>query len=65
MRGLQLSALYWLQVHIYLPEDSHPANNLVRAIVRDSNDNYTGTQDGSFLDSGLPSYVNILPSCTP
>ena len=40
------------QVHVYLPEASHPANNLVRAIVKDANDNYTSSSDGVFLDSG-------------
>lgn len=48
----RLIGLGLLQVHIYLPEESHPANNLVRAIVKDGNDNYTSLMDGVFLDSG-------------
>ena len=36
-----------LQVHIYLPENGHPATGLVRTIVKDSTDLDTS----SFLDS--------------
>lgn len=40
-------------MHLYLPGNQHAANNLVRAIVKDSNDNYTSATDENFLDSGL------------
>ena len=41
-----------VQVHIYLPELQHPAYGLVRAIVKDSTNNYTSPADANFLDSG-------------
>lgn len=49
---LQKVILSKLQVHLYLPGTQHAANNLVRAIVKDSNDNYTGATEENFLDSG-------------
>jgi len=35
------------QIHIYLPENGHPATGLIRSIVKDSTDLDTS----SFLDS--------------
>ncbi len=40
------------QVHIYLPDAQHPAHGLVRVIVKDSRDNFTGAQSRTWLDSG-------------
>eukprot|EP00216_Chloropicon_sp_CCMP2111_P006625 CAMPEP_0198234118 /NCGR_PEP_ID=MMETSP1446-20131203/211_1 /TAXON_ID=1461542 ORGANISM="Unidentified sp, Strain CCMP2111" /NCGR_SAMPLE_ID=MMETSP1446 /ASSEMBLY_ACC=CAM_ASM_001112 /LENGTH=1741 /DNA_ID=CAMNT_0043914847 /DNA_START=161 /DNA_END=5386 /DNA_ORIENTATION=- len=39
------------QLHIYLPEVSHPAHGVIRTIVKDGNDNYEGAQSETFLDS--------------
>lgn len=44
-----------MQVHIYLPEDSHPGHGLVRSIVKDGNDilaSATDYPDLTWLDSG-------------
>ena len=40
------------QVHIYLPDAGHPAHGLVRVIVKDSLDNFTGPTTRTWLDSG-------------
>jgi hypothetical protein len=47
-------------VHVYLPEVSHPADNLIRAIVKDSTDTYNGTEDANFLDSGQAWLLKLL-----
>ncbi len=43
---------YFAQVHIYLPDAQHPAHGLVRVIVKDSRDTFTGAQSRTWLDSG-------------
>ncbi len=47
-----LTRVGFTQVHIYLPDAGHPAHGLVRVIVKDSNDNFTGPTSRTWLDSG-------------
>ncbi|KAK9917704.1 hypothetical protein WJX75_007350 [Coccomyxa subellipsoidea] len=39
------------QVHVYLPSKEHPAHDTVRAIVKDSTDNFSGDNARVFVDS--------------
>ncbi len=40
-----------MQVHIYLPEQDHPAHDTVRVIVKDSDDEYKGNPSRVWVDS--------------
>lgn len=42
-----------MQVHLYLPEAQHPAEGLVRAIVKDSMNSYMNISSQIWLDSGM------------
>ena len=41
-----------MQVQLYLPDGNHPANHLLRGVVKDSNDFYNSSLDAVWLDSG-------------
>ena len=40
-----------VQVQLYFPQFGHPAYGIVRAIVKDSSDDYEGLSSITFLDS--------------
>lgn len=53
-----------LQIHIYLPENSHPATGLVRSIVKDSTDLDTSSfldSDGHYGDNNPRNKLNSNP----
>ncbi len=53
-----------LQVHIYLPENGHPATGLVRTIVKDSTDLDTSSfldSDGHYGDNTARNQLNPNP----
>lgn len=52
-----------LQVHVYLPSKEHPAHDTVRAIVKDSTDNFSGDNARVFVDSGNPLLLHPLTGC--
>jgi hypothetical protein len=48
------SCIAALQIHVYLPENGHPANGLVRTVVKDSTDLDTSAfmdSDGHYSDN--------------
>lgn len=54
----------WLQVHIYLPENGHPATGLVRTVVKDSTDLDTSAfmdSDGHYSDNNPRNSPNPDP----
>lgn len=50
------------QIQLYFPEKDHPAYGIVRSVVRDSTDVYTGSESVSFLDSDGQVYTPFKPS---
>lgn len=55
-----------LQVQIYLPESSHGAPGVVRAIVKDSEDAFQGASSETYLDSDgeVPQLGDPAPRCS-
>merc|ERR1711887_420991 len=45
------SPWYPNQLHVYLPEISHPAHGVARVILKDSTDEYEGERSETYLDS--------------
>lgn len=41
-----------MQVHVYIPEESHPDYGTVRVVAKDSTDVYSSASDENWLDSG-------------
>ena len=53
------------QIHIYLPENEHPANGLVRTVVKDSTDLDTTAfmdSDGHYNDNTVRKNINGNPA---
>jgi len=48
---LAFNPFYPNQLHIYLPEVSHPAHGVIRSILKDSENVYQGEISETFLDS--------------
>jgi hypothetical protein len=48
---LMLRGASFVQVHIYLPEQDHPAHDTVRVIIKDSDDEYNGNPSRVWVDS--------------
>jgi len=49
--GVPFSPWYPNQLHVYLPEISHPAHGVARVILKDSTDEYEGERSETYLDS--------------
>eukprot|EP00212_Chloropicon_laureae_P003902 CAMPEP_0197488208 /NCGR_PEP_ID=MMETSP1311-20131121/3186_1 /TAXON_ID=464262 /ORGANISM="Genus nov. species nov., Strain RCC856" /LENGTH=1764 /DNA_ID=CAMNT_0043032175 /DNA_START=186 /DNA_END=5480 /DNA_ORIENTATION=+ len=54
---MSFNPFYPNQVHIYLPEVSHPAHGVIRTIVKDGDDVFEGAPSETFLDSD--GYLNF------
>ena len=54
-----------MQIHIYLPESDHPADGLVRTVVKDSTDLDTTAfldSDGHYNDNTVRKNINGNPA---
>ncbi len=63
-RMLRLPDLARAQIHVYLPENGHPATGLARTVVKDSSDQDSSAfldTDGHYSDNGARSADNPDP----
>jgi hypothetical protein len=61
---LRLPDLARAQIHVYLPENGHPATGLARTVVKDSSDQDSSAfldTDGHYSDNGARSADNPDP----